>query len=202
MKANRNFLFRTTAMAICTLLLATLGAAGAAASDDHWIHGRGENGDDDGEVVTINLPLSLLSAAAAMIPQDILENAHNEAQIALDDVELSWTDLHSMWDQIRNSPDATYMTLQSAEQNLRVWKEGDFLRVGSNENGYSAGTEIDVSFPLAVVDALFSGPDNRLDIGAALQALADYGPGNLVSVRDGEQTVRVWVDDQNESSDR
>lgn len=202
MKANRNFLFRTTAIAICTVLLATLGAVSASASNEHWIHVRVENGDNDGEVVTVNLPLSLLSAAAAMIPQEFLDEAHSEAQLALDDVELSWTDLRNMWDQIRDSPDATYMTLQSEDQNLRVWKEGDFLRVGSNEGGYQSETEIDVSFPLAVVDALFSGPDNRLDIGAALQALADYGPGNLVSVRDGEQTVRVWVDDQNESSNR
>lgn len=187
---------RFTAFCLIALLMGTFIATGATASES-WIHVRVEGGSDD-EVVTVNLPLSLLSAAAQMIPPEIIDEVHHETQIALDDVELSWTDLRNLWEEIRYSPDATYMTLRSRDQDLRVWKEGDFLRVGGNERD-SGGTEIDVSFPLAVVDALFSGPEGRLDIGAALQALADYGPGNLVSVRDGDQTVRVWIDNVNES---
>lgn len=199
MKNSRHSLFRFAVIAAVALLLGSLAATSAAAADNYWIHVRVENGDNEGDV-TVNLPLALLSAAAQMIPAEVLENAHHEAQVALDDVEMSWTDLQNLWDQIRDSPDATYMTLESEGQNLRVWKEGDYLRVGGNEGTGGDGTEIDVHFPLAVVDALFSGPENRLDIGAALQALADYGPGNLVSVKNGEQTVHVWVDDQNESS--
>lgn len=188
---------RFAAFALVALLLTAFGASAAAAASESWIHVRVEGGSDD-EVVTVNLPLSLLSAAASMIPEQVIDDVQHEAQIALDDVEMSWTDLRNLWEQVRHSPDATYMTLQSRDQNLRVWKEGNFLRVGGTE-GTSGGTEIDVSFPLMVVDALFSGPEGRLDIGAALQALADYGPGNLISIRDGEQTVRVWIDDVNES---
>ncbi len=187
---------RIIPFALIAILLAATAASAAPASDS-WIHVRVEGGSDD-EVVTVNLPLSLLSAAAQMIPDDVVNEIHNETQIAFDEAELSWEDLQNLWEEIRYSPDATYMTLKSHDQNLRLWKEGDFLRIGG-DGGNQGGAEIDVSFPLAVVDALFSGPEGRLDIAAALQALADYGPGNLVSIRDGEQTVRVWIDNQNES---
>lgn len=188
---------RIIPLTLIALLLATLGASAAAASES-WIHVRVEGGSDD-EVVTVNLPLSLLSAAAQMIPEEVVDEIHHETQIAFDEAELSWADLRNLWDQIRDSPDATYMTLKSRDQNMRIWKEGDFLRIGSEGTDYGNEPEIDVSFPLQVVDALFSGPEGRLDIAAALQALADYGPGNLVSIRDGEHTVRVWIDDVNES---
>ncbi len=79
-----------------------------------------------------------------------------------------------------------------------VKKEGDFVLVKTTESSED-GSNVDVKFPLAVVDALLSGPEGTFDFVAAIQALADYGPGELVTVRDGNETVRVWIDDQNES---
>ena len=73
-------------------------------------------------------------------------------------------------------------------------KSGHWLLVESDE---SSDTQIDVRFPLPVVDALLSGPDGRLDFSAAIRVLADYDEGDMVTVRDGDTTVRVWVDSSN-----
>ena len=81
-----------------------------------------------------------------------------------------------------------------------VKKEGEFILVQTTEHS-DRGAEVDAKLPLTVVDALLSGPEGTFDFTAALQALADFGPGELVTVRDGEETVRVWIDDQNESGD-
>lgn len=187
----------TTLLAILLLVAGLFATTAGASAQDQWIHVKVEGGHD-GENVTVNLPLSLLSAAAAMIPQDALEEAYDDVEIELDELSMSWDDLQDLWDQVRDSPDATYVTVQSRDETVKVWKEGDFLKIATTEAG-DRGTEVDVTFPLNVVDALFSGPGRRPDFQAALQALADHGPGNLVSIRDGEQTVRIWVDDRNES---
>ncbi len=50
-----------------------------------------------------------------------------------------------------------------------------------------------------MIDALLSGEEGTLNFEAAVEALADEGYGHLVSVRDGDDTVKIWIDDQNES---
>lgn len=173
--------------ALFVLFLALCGASAVAA--DQWIHVQVNEGDD--EEVIVNLPLSLLSAAAALIPDDV----DKEAKIALDDVDMSWQDLMSFWQAVKDAPEATFVTVQTKEENVEVKKEGDFLLVRTVESA-DGGADINVTFPLAVVDALLSGPDKTLNFEAALYALAEHGAGNLVSVRDGNETVRVWIDER------
>ena len=50
---------------------------------------------------------------------------------------------------------------------------------------------------MKVVDALLSAGKDELDIVAALRALAATGDTELVSVKDAENTVRVWIDSKN-----
>lgn len=180
-------------IAVLAVLFLTFGASSAAASEQ-WIHIKIDGGNDD-EQVTVNLPLSLLSAAVAMIPDEV----YDEAEIALDDLEMDWQELRDLWSQIKTSADATYVTVQSKDETIKVMKEAGYLVVTTAEQHNRRGTDIDVRFPLDVVDALFSGPGNRLDFAAALHALAAHGPDHLVSVRDGDETIRVWIDGHNEA---
>lgn len=179
--------FRTLA-ALFVLFLALVGAGTAAA--DQWIHVQVNNQGDEEEVV-VNLPLSLLSAAAALIPDEV----DQEAQIALDDVDMSWQDLMNFWQAVKDAPEATFVTVQTKDENVEVKKEGEFLLVRTVESK-EGGADVNVTFPMAVVDALLSGPDKTLNFEAALHALAEHGDGNLVSVRDGSETVRIWIDDR------
>jgi len=50
---------------------------------------------------------------------------------------------------------------------------------------------------MKVVDALFSAGKDELDLVAALHALSAQGDTELVSVKDEENTVRVWLDSKN-----
>jgi hypothetical protein len=52
---------------------------------------------------------------------------------------------------------------------------------------------------MKVVDALFSGKKDEVDLVAGLHALALQGDTELVSVKDHEQSVRVWLDSKNVS---
>lgn len=182
-------LHRNLKIATLTLLLLLASAFTGAAFADQWIHVKvNDRGDEE---VTVNLPLSLLGAAAALIPEEV----NHEASIAIDDMDMSWQDLMTFWEEVKAAPEATFVTVQSRDENIEVKKEGHFLLVRTVENSGS-GADVNVKFPLAVVDALLSGPEGTLDFEAALYALAEHGEGNLVSVVDGDETVRIWIDDR------
>ncbi len=172
--------------------LLTLVFAGAAAADQ-WIHVKVENQNDE-ELVTVNLPFSMLHAAVAMIPEDVKA----DGEVAIDDLDMDWNELMTLWGALKNAPDATFVTVETRDETVVVKKEGDFILVRTTEST-DHGSDVDVKLPLTVVDALLSGPEGTFDFTAAIQALADYGPGELVSVRDGDETVRVWIDDRNET---
>ncbi len=178
-----------TLFALTLLALTFTGAAAA----DQWIHVKVENQQDE-ELVTVNLPFSMLHAAVAMIPEEV--KAHGE--IAIDDLDMDWNELMTLWSEIKNAPEATFVTVETPDENVVVKKDGDFLLVQTTERSED-GADVDVKVPLTVVDALLSGPEGTFDFAAAIEALAAYGPGELVTVHDGDDTVRVWIDDRNET---
>ncbi len=182
-------LFRKSLICFLMVALAWTGTALA----DQWIHVEVENPRDD-EVVKINLPFSLMNAAVAMIPEDVKADGH----LAIDDLDMDWQELMALWREIKDAPDATFVTVESRDEKVEVKKSGEYVLIKTTEST-EHGSDVDVKFPLAVVDALLSGPEGTFDFAAALQALSDYGPGELVTVRDGDETVRVWIDDQNEA---
>lgn len=184
---NTSFTKKTLTAALALFFLLT-----GSALAEHWIHVKVEGAGD--ERVTVNLPVSLMQAAAAMIPQEVDDDVH----IAIDDLDMSWDDLLAFWQEVKAAPEATFVTVESQDESVVVRKEGEFVLVQTLE-GHENGAQVDVKFPMAVVDALLSGPEGTLDFEAALDALAAFGPGNLVTVRDGDETVRVWIDDRNEA---
>lgn len=177
---------------VLTLTLLALTVTGGAAADQ-WIHLKVENQHNE-EFVTINLPFSMLHAAVAMIP----EEAKAEGKIAIHDLDMDWNELMALWHEIKNAPETTFVTVETRDENVVVKKEGEFLLIETTERSQD-GADVDVKMPLTVVDALLSGPEGTFDFAAAIQALADYGPGELMTVRDGDDTVRVWIDDSNVS---
>jgi hypothetical protein len=176
----------------CAMILLALTFAGTAAADQ-WIHVKVQSQLDE-ELVTVNLPFSMLHAAVAMIPAD----AKARGELAIDDLDMDWNELMTLWGEIKNAPEATFVTVKTRDENVVVKKEGEFVLVRTTEHS-EHGADVNVKFPLTVVDALLSGPEGTFDFAGAIEALAAYGPGELVTVRDGDETVRVWIDDRNET---
>jgi len=58
-------------------------------------------------------------------------------------------------------------------------------------------SHVEVKIPMSVVDALLSGKKDELDLVAGLRMLSVQGDTELVSVKDEENTVRVWIDSKN-----
>lgn len=176
---------------LLALILATIADTTQAASD-LWLHVTVD--ENDGAKVTVNLPLALAEKALPMLPlhEGMRWLHHNGRQgrfgMALEDVR-------ELWSEVRDSPDMTFLTVENDGEKVRVWKEKNFVYVEVRDD---AGEEkVDVRVPLAVVDALLAG--DEIDFTAAIQALAEHGGGDLVSVQDRDDRVRVWIDETPES---
>ena len=174
------------------LVVALAVGASLASTSGLWIHIKV---DDDGERVRINIPMSLVAELLPLVHTDELHNGRIRLG-ALDLDEFGDMDLRAIWEILRDAEDAEFVRVQSDDADIRVVKEGDWFLVETTEDS-RADKVVNVRIPLAVVDALFSGDADELDLMAALEALGDYGQGDLVQVRDGDTTIRIWVDDRN-----
>lgn len=180
--------------AATTLFTLALAASASATTEGKWIHVKVDGKND--EKVTINLPMSLVTAASAMIPENVRADIDRDTRLAFDDVELRWDEVRNFLQELKKTPEATLVTVQSRDENIEIKKQGDYLLIATPRRT-ETGAEIDAKFPLAVIDALLSGPEGTLNFQAALNELAKYEGENLISVRDGEETVRIWIDDKN-----
>ena len=183
---------KTRLLTRATLAFLTLFGAVAAQASDKWIHVRINGGGDDR--VSINLPMSLLEAAAAMIPDEVRQ----DAELQIDELDMDWYELRNFWESVKDAPEATFVTVQTKDETIAVKKEGNFVLIKTTEASRK-GSRIDVRFPMNVIDALLSGREGTLDFQAALRALADYGPGQLVSIRDDDETIEIWIDSNQEA---
>jgi len=171
------------------MLVLIMGVAGVASASDLWLHVRVD--ETDGAKVKVNVPVSMVEKAIAMVPEEHLR----EGKIHLSECceHMSPAELRELWQEIKNSPDMTFVTVEEDDESVRVWKEAGYLKVHVLEQ--DKNEEVDVQVPLTVVDALLSGEGDELNIEAAIRALVEEGEGELVTVSGDDETVRVWVDD-------
>jgi hypothetical protein len=171
------------------MLVLVVGAAGVASASGLWLHVRVD--ETDGARVKVNVPVSMVEKAIAMVPEEHLR----EGKIHLSECceDMSPAELRELWQEIKNSPDMTFVTVEEDDESVRVWKEAGYLKVHVLEQ--DKNEQVDVQVPLKVVDALLSGEGDELNIEAAIRALVEEGEGELVTVTGDNETVRVWVDD-------
>jgi hypothetical protein len=103
--------------------------------------------------------------------------------------------------------------VKEKDQEVRVAKsKGNFiihvtdLNSDSDESNKSdkkyekRGQKVDITIPISVVNALVPNERQELDLVAAIHALSNASEALLVTVHDGTQDVRIWIDSQNDGS--
>jgi hypothetical protein len=162
-------------------------------SKDRWLHVRVISSDAKGETVRVNVPLEL---AEKVLPAINKERLHN-GKVKIDDARVNDVDLRALVEAIRSSKDGEFVTVQSNNCDVRVAKQSNHLIVHVLDKQNSKKSEVEVKVPMKVIDALLSAGKDELDLVAALHALSAQGDTELVSVKDHENTVRVWLDSKN-----
>ncbi len=181
--------------AFAALIALALPAARVSAAD-LWLHVKVHDAREDSHV-SVNLPLSMVEKSTALIPGDARHSGH----IRLADKDMDVAELRKLWEEVRNRPDATYVTVDEKDGKVRIAKRGDYLEILAHDQKDSKGgrEDVEVKVPLEVVSALLSGQGDEMNVGAAVQALARRGQGELVTVNGDHETVRIWVDAASES---
>ena len=178
---------KKTTFAILAALILPLAAR---ADDDRWLR---VTVDGDEVTVRINLPIAVVSAAMPLV------QAHaRDAEVRLDGHDFDRADLKRLLVALNEAKDGEYVTVDDGDDHVRVAKEGKFLTVHAQEKhaGAKQDDNVQVRMPLEVVAALVSGDDDddELNLSAALDALAKFGSGDLVTVKDDGDLVRIWID--------
>lgn len=172
-------------------LALSVAAGGALAQEaaTPWIHVRVE--EAKGTKVNVNLPLPVVQAALELAPDKIIE----KQQIRLHHGhKLKVSDLRKIWAQLADAGDAEFVSIEEEDKTVSVRRIGDRIEVRVDDP--DEGGQVRVDVPVALVDALLSGEGDEINIAGALAELGKLR-GEIVTVTDKDDTVRVWIDEKN-----
>jgi len=163
-----------------------------AAPGERYLHVNVED-PTKGEKVNVNVTLSM---AEKVLPA-INNHGLHDGKVSIHNAQMNGVDVRALLDAVRTAPDNEFVTVKDNDSDVRVAKANGNIIVHVIDKK-NKEQKVDVTVPLAVVDALFSTAKNdELDIAAALRALSDAGDVLLVTVQDSTEKVRVWVDSRN-----
>jgi hypothetical protein len=153
-----------------------------------WIHIEVLEAGQKEPKVKVNLPIQLARTALQMAPDDVMDDGH----IRIDHNDVSVSDLRKMWKEVREAGDAEFVTVQEKDSTVKVSRKGSKLYVHVDEK--DSGDQVRVEVPVSLVDALLAGSGDTLNVDAAVAELERMGPGEVVHVVDGEDSVRIWIE--------
>ena len=187
-----------------TALVAVVIAAGAvsgstargAATDSGtaWLHVRVEE-EGKNSRVRVNLPLTVVEAALKAAPETIAAEGkiHLGGRHGHHGRSLTVAELRDAWRELKAAGDTDLVTVDEDDgDHVTVARRGDMVEVRVHDRG--DGDQVRVDVPTAVVDALLSAPGDELNVRAAIAELRRM-KGEIVSVKDKNSTVRVWIDE-------
>ena len=210
------------AAALLVLPIGALAQTSSSASNDRWLHIRVVSSDNRGESVRVNIPLDMAEKVLPAIDHDRLHHG----KVRINEADCNGVDIKALLDAVRTTKDGEFVTVQSDDADVRVAKQTGYLlihvtdksgrhHIGRHHGGWDKSekneksekadkseaanreSKVEIKVPMKVVDALFSAGKDELDLGAALRALSSFGDTELVSVKDEENTVRIWLDSKN-----
>lgn len=190
----------------------------SSSTSERWLHVRVIDSSHKGETVRVNVPLEMAEKVLPAVNKDRLHNG----KVQINHFDTEGVDLKALLEAVRSAKDGEYVTVQSAENDVRVAKQAGYMVVHVTEKGFRDSTDksdksdksdkaeksnrsyernrVDVKVPMKVVEALLSAGKDELDIVAALRALSAHaGDTELVTVKSDDSTVRVWLDSKNVS---
>ena len=178
----------TTVIAILAVTL----ACSLALAGDAWVHVSVDSTDAEGESVRVSLPFSFIETLLPMVNVEPLR----EGRLVLDDVDLEGLDLRALLKGIAEVDDADFIKVRDGDETVSVSKKDGFLHVDVDEA--HGGERVRLRLPMSIVDALVTsdGEPNSLDLAAAMRALSAF-EGDLITVQNGRETVRIWIDSSN-----
>jgi hypothetical protein len=159
---------------------------------ERWLHVRVDGNGKSDEMVRISVPVSLAEKIVGSVNHDRLHYGH----ISLGNADLRGVDLRAILSAVQTSKDGEFVTVKDRDEDVRVAKQDGYLIVHVTDGDSKARRpeNVEVHVPLTVVNAVLGAGGQDLDIAAGLHALSNQGDTELISVKDAQESVRVWLD--------
>ena len=175
--------------ALAALAVALVSGGSPAASSNAvtpWLHVRIEEPRKRSRV-HLNLPMPAVEAALKAAPDWMAVDGGMSlgGDMTLDRFRRRWRDLET-------ASDAEIVAVAQGDGRFDIRKKSGRLLLHLQDD--TEPKTVDVDVPGAVVDALFSGASQELNIRAAVGHLRT-ARGDVVRVQDRDSTVRIWVDE-------
>lgn len=174
------------------LLGASLLTAAPAFSQTPWIHVEVEESQDDDTQVKVNLPLAVVEVALDAAPSDIVSEGRIHLHHVDKDIDIA--DLRRMWNELRNTGDAELVSVTGKDGDVEIHRRGDLVTIDVTERDGDRD-KVHIEVPVSVVDALFSGDGEELNVRDAVRELKSRR-GDIVRVDGGDTKVRIWIDEK------
>jgi hypothetical protein len=179
-------MLRSAWAASAALILGLAAVTAFASASDRWVHVRVVESGENGETVSINLPLPLAETVLQSIDCNSIKGG--KVQVKLNRGEI---DLPALRAALQQAPDGEYVTVKGADETVRIAKEGGSIHIRALDDGEKVSIQLD----LAVLDALLSPGTDEIDVQAALHALGTLEKDTeLVRVDGEDESVRIWID--------
>ncbi|MGB9466885.1 MAG: hypothetical protein WBR10_17390 [Candidatus Acidiferrum sp.] len=201
MTSRTRHLFPLIAFLAASFLYAPLGiqaqtsasTSSTSARGERWLHVRVISTNSKGDTVRVNVPLELAEKVLPAIDHD----RFHKGKVRIGCMDCDGVDVRTIFEAVRTAKDGEFVTVQSKDADINVTKKDGQLLVHVHDKNRSKDSQVEVKVPMKVVEALLSGDKDELDIAAGLRALAAQGDVELVSVKDEDNTIRVWLDSKN-----
>jgi hypothetical protein len=177
---------RTLIVSVAILALAAAPSA-LAQEQTRWVNVHVAE-TSSGTNVEVHLPLNLVLTVLKNVD---VENFHGgRVDLELDDMDVNWPEIMKA---VKDAPDGKFVTVTSNEANVNVRKEGGTLFVDVEEKSEDMA-KVQVTMPMAMMDALTPGEGNTIDVAALLASLDTLPDGELVRVTSNDANVRIWIE--------
>ncbi|MEW6366338.1 MAG: hypothetical protein AB1714_17060 [Acidobacteriota bacterium] len=163
-----------------------------AAPQEKWLHVKVEERSGKGEVVKVNVPLSLAEKLLPLIQSEDLKGG----KVRIQGCHHGEIDLPGILAAVRDAQDGEYVTVEGGDEDVRVAKQNGLLLI--TVRGKRGDHEkVDVRLPMTIAESLTSTEKGEIDLLSMIRALQSHGDMQLVSVESDHETVGVWIDGRN-----
>jgi hypothetical protein len=176
----------TFSLVLALAVAGTVATGAPAKTNSRWIHIKVDQTSPEKETVRVNLPVQFVASLMPALAKSIKEHAR------FDSLSVHDVDLRKVCEAVRDAEDGEYVTVDSKDETVRIAKKDGIIRIHVRDTGEDA-ENVEIKIKMEVLDALVSGPPGELNIEAAVDVLGEE-EAELVTVNDGDETVRIWVD--------
>ena len=163
-----------------------------AAPQERWLHVKVEERSGKGEVVKVNVPLSLAEKLLPLIDSDDLKGG----KVKIHGCHHGDIDLPGILAAVRDAQDGEYVTVEGGDEDVRVAKQNGLLLI--TVRGKRGDHEkVEVRVPMSIAESISGAENGEIDLLSMIRALQAHGDMQLVSVESDHETVGVWIDARN-----